>query len=79
MYFNIQYFKPKELKLNILKDYFCCQQFQNEFSSTLTNWYSIHKENLPWRNSKNPIISGYQKLFYNKHKLNRDYHIMKLL
>ena len=24
------------------------------FHSTLTNWYSIHKRNLPWRTSKNP-------------------------
>lgn len=25
-----------------------------DFSSTLTNWYSIYKRNLPWRNTKNP-------------------------
>ena len=53
--FYIQYFKPKELKLNILKDYFCCStNFKMSFHSTLTNWYSIHKRSLPWRTSKNP-------------------------
>ena len=25
-----------------------------DFSSTLINWYSIHKRDLPWRNTKNP-------------------------
>lgn len=25
-----------------------------KFSSTLTNWYSIYKRELPWRNTKNP-------------------------
>ena len=25
-----------------------------KFSSTLTNWYSTHKRELPWRNTKNP-------------------------
>ena len=24
------------------------------FHSTLTNWYSVHKRDLPWRTSKNP-------------------------
>ena len=53
--FYIQYFKPKELKLNILKDYFCYStNFKMSFHSTLTNWYSVHKRNLPWRTSKNP-------------------------
>ena len=53
--FYIQYFKPKELKLNILKDYFCSStDFKMSFHSTLTNWYSVHKRNLPWRSSRNP-------------------------
>ena len=25
-----------------------------DFGKTLTNWYSIHKRDLPWRNTKNP-------------------------
>ena len=53
--FYIQYFKPKELKLNILKDYFChSTNLKMNFHSTLTNWYSVNKRNLPWRASKNP-------------------------
>lgn len=27
-----------------------------DFSSTLTNWYSIHKRELPWRNTKDPYL-----------------------
>ncbi len=27
-----------------------------DFASTLTNWYSIHKRELPWRNTKNPYF-----------------------
>ena len=53
--FYIQYFKPKELKLNILKDYFCLStNFKMNFNYTLTNWYSVNKRNLPWRTSKDP-------------------------
>ena len=53
--FYIQYFKPKELKLNILKDYFCFSiNFIMIFHSILTSWYSVHKRDLPWRISKNP-------------------------
>ena len=53
--FYIQYFNPKELKLNILKDYFChSSNLKMNFHSTLTNWYSVNKRNLPWRASKNP-------------------------
>ena len=53
--FYIQYFKPKELKLNILKDYFCgSTNFKMNFHSTLTSWYSVNKRILPWRDSKNP-------------------------
>ena len=53
--FYIQYFKPKELKLNILKDYFCgSTNFKMNFTSILTSWYSANKRNLPWRTSKIP-------------------------
>ena len=53
--FYIQYFKPKELKLNILKRLFCgSTNFKMNFTSTLTSWYSENKRNLPWRTSKIP-------------------------
>ena len=53
--FYIQYFKPKELKLNILKVYFCgSTNFKMNFHSILTSWYSVNKRILPWRSSKNP-------------------------